>query len=488
MNKKILFVEPQGAKVNVFANLMGHPLLGPLYMATILKEFGYDVTVIKENLVDKFKFTEYLKKADILILTIMTVTSSRGYEISRIYKSFRPDGRVIGGGIHVSLNPDEALQYFDQIAIGEGPLIIKDLIEGKITDKIVHGSPVEDLNTLPIPDLSLLVNNHKLIAVPVMTSLGCPFGCTFCCVTRVYGRRYRYQSPDKTIEEIRHHIAYLKKKSIFFYDDNFCANKKNSLEFFDKIRDQGLKFNWRCQVRADLAKDEAFIQRMSEAGCNRVYIGFESINDATLNGFNKSSSAAEVSQALDIFHKYGIAVHGMFILGSDADGPEVFDMTADFCVKKGIDSAQFLAITPFPGTEFSNSLNPSQLIYKDTDELDGFHINIAHKSMTSHELMKGILYLHDTVSSWKNIFRILGRNLQFIFQKNHLPLHRKLFNAIDNFLRNTALHIIIGKWKKSHADYHTELKKLHYESKIEQRVEASVSFDNLHTKSEQADM
>ncbi len=96
---------------------------------------------------------------------------------------------------------------------------------------------------------SIFVNSKKIQNIPIMTSLGCPFGCTFCCVTEMYGRKYRVQSPVKTMEEITHHIKQTGKKGVFFYDDNFCANKKISLELFDLIEKSNQSFQWGCQVR-----------------------------------------------------------------------------------------------------------------------------------------------------------------------------------------------------------------------------------------------
>ena len=455
----ILFVEPRGAKSSILENSIQHPLLGPLYMATQLKQAGYNVKVLKENLVDESNLINELILADILILTLLTTSALRGYEIAQTYRKLHNnDGWIIAGGIHVSCNPEEALPFVDQVVIGEGPPIIKRLVDRRIAGRIVTSSPVEDLNSLPIPDLSLLINYRKLRLIPIMTSLGCPHGCAFCCVTKMYGRKYRFQDPDKTVTELKNHFQLLGRKRVFFYDDNFCANKKISLELFDKIEKNNLNFLWVCQVRADLAKDDAFVKRMADVGCRRVFIGFESINDKTLNDLQKNISLNEIESAIEVFHKYGIAIHGMFILGSDHDDHDVFDNTANFCIQRGIESAQFLSITPFPGTEFWDKLDKSRLIYKSLDELDGFHVTVLPKQMTEHEMMQGILYTHEKMYSWQRIFHQIIRDLKFVLLSKNRSLSYKILKLVNNLKRNFIFRLIIARWKNNHREYHEYLK------------------------------
>jgi radical SAM superfamily enzyme YgiQ (UPF0313 family) len=274
----------------------------------------------------------------------------------------------------------------------------------------------------------------------------------------MYGRKYRFQNPDKTIAELKNHFQILGRKNVFFYDDNFCANKRNSLELFDKIEKNNFKFLWVCQVRADLAKDEPFVKRMAEVGCRRVFIGFESINDKALNDLHKNVSIDEIENTIKVFHKYGIAIHGMFILGSDQDDHAVFENTVNFCIQKGIESAQFLSITPFPGTEFWNKLDKSRLVYKSLDDYDGFHVTVLPKQMTEHELMQGILYTHEKMYSWHRICRQIIRDLKFVLLNNNRSLNYKILKVINNFKRNFIFRLIIRRWKNNNQEYRDYLK------------------------------
>lgn len=482
MKKNILFFDPCGSPSNYFYEIgMQYPLLGPLYMATQLHELGYNVTVIKENYVTSDVIESALKNADILILTMLTNYAKRGYEYAQQYKKMRPDGWVIAGGIHVSFLPEEALAYVDQVAVGEGFLIIKDLVDRRIDAKIVTGAPLENLDLLPIPDYSLLANYQKLQRIPIMTSLGCPYDCTFCCVTKMYGRKYRHQGADRIIKELQHHLQFFKTKRIFFYDDNFCANKKNSLALFEKIKENKLKLMWGCQVRADLAKDESFVQKMAEAGCYRVYIGFESINEKTLEDLNKKETLKDIENAIRIFNKYGITIHGMFIVGTDSDTMETFDATIDFCHKNKIDHAQFFSITLLPGTDIFNNLNRSRFAHCDWNIMDGFHVNIIPRNMTSYELISGILHMHTAFYSWKRIFYRFTDDFKFCIRAGNRSLGYKSSTLVFNFLKNVVLHMMIKKWRTDHRRYHEELRGKHdHELKQIRMNMPACTIDNFH--------
>jgi radical SAM superfamily enzyme YgiQ (UPF0313 family) len=205
------------------------------------------------------------------------------------------------------------------------------------------------MNKLPIPDLSLLDRFSALRTIPVMTSRGCPFNCTFCCVTEMFGRRYRFRSTESILKE----LGLYQGKSVFFCDDNFTADPKHSKELLKGIIDRGIRLKrWGAQVRVDAARDSELLDLMRRSGCAIVYIGFESINPETLKGYNKQQTVEDIREAISRFHEYGIRIHGMFVFGGDADTVDTIRQTAEFALEAQIDSVQFMTLTPFPGNPF----------------------------------------------------------------------------------------------------------------------------------------
>ena len=154
-DKRIIFVEPRGSKENVFARVMSLPLLGPIYLSTMLKQGGYDVKVYNENILGREVSMQELR-ADVLCVTGLTSTIKRGYEIALQFKALNPDGRVIIGGIHASFLKEEAGKYADNLVSGEGESVILDLIKNGSKEKFIDAQRLENLDELPILDFSVL--------------------------------------------------------------------------------------------------------------------------------------------------------------------------------------------------------------------------------------------------------------------------------------------------------------------------------------------
>jgi radical SAM superfamily enzyme YgiQ (UPF0313 family) len=349
--KKVVFIEPAGSSSNVFENYMRFPLMGTLYLGTILHNAGHEVRIYNENILTQ-KIDPFEIKADVYCITSLTVSANRARLLAQEIKHIYPEARIIIGGIHASLSPETFKGVADHIVYGEAESIIVDLIEGRITDMTVSGSSVEDLNTLPLVNYSLLEGLKTMNTIPLMTSRGCPFDCNFCTVTKIFGKKFRMFTPERTIEEIKNAVKYFNTRSFFFYDDNFTANRKRAKQLCSLIIESGLSITWTTQVRSDVAQDPELLRLMEAAGCRFFFIGFESINNETLAAMHKSQTRSDIETAIATIRKHGISIHGMFIFGDDHDSPESIQSTVDFAIRHHIDTVQFMILTPFPGTQY----------------------------------------------------------------------------------------------------------------------------------------
>lgn len=449
-NKKIILVEPTGAQANVFAKFMRLPLMGPLYLGTILDQAGYDVKVFNENVLGR-KIKGQELKADVLSLTLLTPSATRGYQIARKFKSLNPQGKVIIGGVHATFNKEEAIKHADQVAIGEGEELIIDMIEGRLTDKFVYGDKIQYLKNVPSPDFNLLEKNNRLNIYPMITSRGCPFDCDFCSVTQMFGRKYRTNPLDRVINDCKK----LDRKRVFIYDDNFTANVKRSHELMDRLISEGIKMKWSAQVRVDVARDKNLVRKMSQAGCKRVYVGFESVNPKTLENFNKKQTVADIERSINIFHANNIRVHGMFIFGSDEDDQSVFEPTLKFCNKNKIDTVQYMALTPLPGTYTYNRIKKEgRLLHQDWDHYDGIHVVHKPKKMTPHQLQKGIIDTYQDFYSYIMASRdALEASADFIGNLFHLTANKISDLKINRTMFKFVGHAIVNRWTKLNKKY-----------------------------------
>ena len=414
---KIVLIEPQSRADHVYKSVrmprLGLPLLGAQ-----LKAAGYSVSFYMGQ-GGSLPWAKIID-ADLVGISTTTSTSREAYRMAGYLRSLNIP--VVLGGIHATYMPDEAMCYADYVVRGEAdrsflPLvnaILSGALPGDIPgvsywqDDVPRHNPCAepyqvDLNELPLPDLTLSEGQKPLRTIPVMTSRGCPFNCTFCSVTPMFGRRYRFRDPDKILEE----LALYRGRSVFFCDDNFTANPARSKQLLRGMISEkiGLK-GWGAQVRVDAARDEELLALMRQAGANIVYIGLESINPATLEQYNKQQTVDDIIYAIQRFHEYGIRVHGMFVFGGDSDTVQTIRDTVDFALEAGVDSVQFLTLTPLPGTPlFAQLEREGRLLTKEWELYDGHHAVFQPAQMTPEQLQEETLLAFKRFYSLRNLFK-----------------------------------------------------------------------------------
>lgn len=436
---KIRFVEPRPPGLNVY-DLTRLPRLGLPLMGRLLKERGHDVRIYVEVLAP-VDWAD-LDSADLVGFSTTTSTSPAAYEMaSRLRKLGIP---TVIGGSHVSFLPDEALDHCDYVVRGEGQVTILELVEAlekmEGFEKIlglsyrdakgqnVHNPPrpactQEEFEALPSPDLSLIEGYEGMTVWPIMTQWGCPFNCDFCSVVQMFGHHVR----ARRIEDVLAELEERRPKTVFFYDDNFVVNKKRTKKLLSEMIARGLTPSWSAQVRADVVYkdrrtreiDHELLGLMRDSGCFIVYCGFESVNPATLEAYKKQQTVKDIEDSIRAFHAYGIRIHGMFVLGSDEDDVETIYRTLDFALENGLETVQFMFLTPCPGTAFFDRMqNAERVLSKDWKLYDGHHVLIQPAKMSPYELqMEVYKVMMKFYSNWQ-FFKLLAsisfKNLPYL--------------------------------------------------------------------------
>ncbi len=451
---KISLIEPRSPDYHVYSGLaiprLGLPLLG-----TMLQRRGHDVTVYVED-VQEFSAQTALEviRSDLVGISMISSTAPRGYAMARLL-GLR-DVPVVFGGPHATFLPEEPLQYGDYVVRGEAEKTFPALVDALENNKdlstipnlvyrndgeIVHNERVNhcpDLDTLPAPDVSLIQGHDNLRILPALTTRGCPHDCTFCSVTDIFGRRYRMLDTDLVLEQAKNWTD----KKVFFCDDNFTAVPSRTKELLDKMLTlDRVPQGWSAQVRADVYKDEEMLDLLRRTNCDRVYVGYESVDQRVLDDYNKHQSVQEIKESIAAFHDHDIAVHGMFMFGADHDDQKTFERTIGFASDNQIDTAQFLILTPVPGTELFRRMDEAgRIITYDWSLYDGHHVVFEPERMSPLDLQLG------TIRANKRFYSV-----------------RSALRSLSSFRFTTALMRYWGKrilksWRKTNSGF---LQKLH---------------------------
>ncbi|MEJ2683059.1 MAG: radical SAM protein [Candidatus Sulfobium sp.] len=422
--KNISFIEVKSPCANIFSKFP-MPRLGAVLLSTILKEKGYNVRVFIEDLAEPD--WSFIMNSDLVCISTITSTALRAYETGDILKA--KGIPVIMGGAHPSFLPDETLAHCDYVVRGEGDMTLFELLshleKGKPELSSINGlsyrdksgairhTPqrplLEDLDSLPDPDFSLVHKWKPSNTYPVATSRGCPFNCNFCSVVNMFGRKCRFRSVEATVGHMKH-VASISRATKFFVDDNFAADKARTKEILRGMIAERIKTKWSAQVRTDVARDDELLKLMADSGCVNTFIGFESINSDTLKAYNKKQDLDDIVKCIRKVKDHGIRIHGMFVLGADTDDVDTIRKTADFASRHGINTVQFMVLTPLPGTAFYKEMKTSgRLLHNDWSKYDMLHIVFRPENISPDTLYVEHMKAVGRFYSWKYIFRNLSR-------------------------------------------------------------------------------
>lgn len=214
--------------------------------------------------------------------------------------------------------------------------------------------PIKDLDSLPFPAYHLLKNlevYHTGVLNPpfatLITSRGCPFGCSFCAYSKM---GFRVRSPENIVNELKWLKSEFKIKSFLFFDDLVGLKKDHFEKVCELIIESNLKLKWSACTRANLLTDK-MVKLMKKAGCIEIPIGIESGSEKILKLVNKGITLDDIRNAAKILHKNKMLFYGMAIIGLPGETKETIKETLKFIKEINPFYTQFCFATPFPNTE-----------------------------------------------------------------------------------------------------------------------------------------
>ncbi len=371
---------------------------------------GHNITLVEEV----FAPDDINQDVDLVGITVLTELALRAYHIADIYR--RKGVKVVMGGIHPTVLPEEALKHADAVVVGEAegvwPRLVSEAAAGQL-QKIYQAGKLTDLKGMPMPERKLSpeakYTGYNPIPVPIgiETSRGCPNDCEFCCIGSTLGKQYRVRPVQEVIAE----IESIDSPHLFFVDDALGLNRKVAKELFTKMIP--FKKRWLAQGTVSLAEDPELLKLMNRAGCLGLLIGFESIQKTTQDEVMKIRNLKiDFYEAMRRFHGEGFGILGSFVFGFDFENKNVFEQTYDFIMKSYMDVVQLRILTPYPGTRLYKRLSDEGRLFEHDWWLQGHPpdtILYQPKGMTVEELISGYAGLNRQAYSTGAIMkRFLG--------------------------------------------------------------------------------
>ncbi len=408
-----------------------------------------------------------VNSGDVVGIGIHTGNALRGYEIGRMARA--RGAWVVFGGIHATLYPEEALNLGSAHSVvkGDGDVVWAEALKACVNGRpasIYEGGRIEADRFLPAR-WDLLPEDSYMWA-SVQTLRGCPKHCSFCSVWRTDGQRPRQRASGGVIGE----IVQLRRKGFRFIalaDDNFYPvtltdlrlaerqNNQHKLNELRSIREDRFELMARLaelpsdmvfytQITMEAAEDPEFLEAMRKAHIKGALVGVEAVTPEGLKAVFKdfNCSGESLVQRLQTFRQYGVHVLGSFIFGLPTDQANTFDATAELAQRAGITFAQFVMLTPFPGTVDFDRWEKAQ-------QREGANVNgtpltrywlippaqrpkmfTPHPSMSSEEIGKRTQQVWDTFYSFGSIWQRSGcvktirARLAFVFVSK---LYRQMY-------------------------------------------------------------
>ena len=378
-----------------------YSLFPPLGLATLA---GYlqdddDVTLHDEHV----ETLDLDDEPELVVIQAYITSAYRAYEIADHYR--RRGAHVAIGGLHATSLPEEAARHADTVFLGPGedtwPTFLADFRAGRPAP--LYRSSTRTLAGLPRVRRDLIKRHLYLVPNSLVVSRGCPHSCDFCYKEAFFqgGKGFYTQTVDDALAEIER----LPGRHLYFLDDHLFGNARFAAALFDGMR--GMNRLWQAAATVQSVLRPGLLERAAAAGLRSLFVGFETLSPDNLREQGKLQNLhRDYGAAIRRLHEQGVMVNGSFVFGMDGDDASVFDRTVGWAIDRGIETATFHILTPYPGTALHRRLTQQRRITcHDWDRYDTRHAVFQPARMSGEELECGYRHAYRHFYRWGSIVR-----------------------------------------------------------------------------------
>lgn len=305
---------------------------------------------------------------DVLGLSVVTY---RAWAMVQILKRTSAPIKVVGGP-HATKSYNFILsQGANSVFVDDAEIIFPQWLAAGCPDGVYWGGQV-NLNTIPLPARNLLnIDDYRIeknedllfdvgsLRLPMFSSKGCPYACTYCDVQQ---KNFNFKSAERCVEEFNELIE-IGATSIHILDDAFNVNRNRVSEISKAIVNENIKIDW--SARGTVEVRESVIADLAAAGCKRLHVGIESLDDKVLANFKKSSRLKHIETFTSLCKSYNIDILGYFIIGAPGETKEYRESLPHRIRQLGIKLPYFNLLSPLAETPYYEELLKSGKFKKD---------------------------------------------------------------------------------------------------------------------------
>lgn len=388
--------------VSPFYRPIKYSLFPPLGLATLAAylEDGDEIDLQDEH-VERLKIDD---DPELVVIQVYITNARRAYALADHYRA--QGAHVCLGGLHVTSLPDEAAAHADTVFLGPGeatwPAFLSDYRKGQARARYVAPAH-RDLHHLPRIRRDLIKRHLYLVPNSIVVSRGCPHRCDFCYKEAFFegGTSFYVQRVDQALAE----IDRLPGRHLYFLDDHLLGDRRFASELFEGMRGMGRV--WQAASTVNAVLKPPLLDKAAEAGLRSLFVGFENLDANNLRMHAKTQNLGrDYDEAIRRIHGCGVMVNGSFVFGMDEDTPAVFDKTVEWAVSRGVETATFHVMTPYPSTGLFHRIEgEGRLLHRDWDLYDTRHCVFQPRSMTVDQLEEGYWRAYRDFYRWGRIWK-----------------------------------------------------------------------------------